>query len=425
MTSSSLDTVDSAHDAQRSGRLRWYRTLATSLLGGMVLLFVATSVFGGQNFFVQLVRAAAEAGIVGGLADWFAVTALFRHPLGLPIPHTAILPNNRDRIGAAVGRFVEQSFLTPGVLLPRLRASMPARRLAEWLSQPQAVELLIDPVIALIPQIWQETATLGRFFDRALSSQFRKIDAAPLVGQALRLVAASGEADILFERAAEVASRWIHENRGQIDDAVRERSRWWVPKAIDRAIATALLDGVTEFLDKMRQPDSAARRSFREGLTQLARDVAESPEHREQVNAAKNRLLDHPDVRAWMGSIRSEISRMVLSDVDAPDSRIRKALATMLGSLGTALASDTEVQARIDGMIERLANQAIARRSDIGRFIADVIKHWDARTLSDRFELVIGSDLQFIRMNGTIVGSAVGAAIFLVDRLLGHWWLAG
>jgi uncharacterized membrane-anchored protein YjiN (DUF445 family) len=420
MTSSSLASTESSRELQRIEALRWNRTLATTLLGMMVLLFVATSVIGGHNFATLLLRAAAEAGIIGGLADWFAVTALFRHPLGLPIPHTAILPNNRDRIGAAVGRFVEQSFLTPAVLLPRLKASMPAKRLADWLAQPQAVELLVEPIMALIPQIWRETASLGKFFDRALASQFRQIDAAPVVGQALRVVAASGEADILFERAAEAAARWVKDNRGQIDDIVRERSRWWVPKAIDRAIATALLDGVTEFLDKMRQPDSAARRSFRDGLTQLARDISASPDYRDQVNAAKNRLLDHPDLRAWLASVRTEISRMIFSDVRAPQSRIRAALATMLASLGAALAADTEVQGRIDGLIERLADQAIARRSEIGGFIADVIKRWDARTLSDRFELVIGSDLQFIRMNGTIVGAAVGAVIFLIDWFIGR-----
>jgi uncharacterized membrane-anchored protein YjiN (DUF445 family) len=423
MTSSSLASTESSRELQRIETLRRTRTLATALLGVMVLLFVATSVIGGHGFALLLLRAAAEAGIVGGLADWFAVTALFRHPLGLPIPHTAILPNNRDRIGAAVGRFVEQSFLTPTVLLPRLRASKPARRLADWLSQPQAVELLVDPIIALIPQIWRETASLGKFLDRALASQFRKLDAAPVVGQALRVVAASGEADILFERAAEAAARWCRDNRGQIDDIVRERSRWWVPKAIDRAIAAALLDGVTEFLDKMRQPDSAARRSFREGLTQLARDIAESPDYRDQVNAAKNRLLDHPDVRAWMASIRSEFSGMILGYVRSPQSRLRAALATTLASLGAALAADTEVQGRIDGLIEGVAGQAIARRSAIGGFIADVIKQWDAQTLSDRFELVIGSDLQFIRMNGTIVGAAVGAVIFLIDWFAGHWAL--
>ena len=421
MTSSStLTSTESSRELQRIETLRWNRTLATALLGVMVLLFVGTSIVGGHNFATLLLRAAAEAGIVGGLADWFAVTALFRHPLGLPIPHTAILPNNRDRIGIAVGRFVEQGFLTPAVLLPRLKASMPAKRLADWLAQPQAVELLVEPIMALIPQIWKETASLGKFFDRALASQFRQIDAAPVVGQALRVVAASGEADILFERAAEAAVRWLRDNRSQIDDIVRERSRWWVPKAIDRRIATALLDGVTEFLDKMRQPDSAARRSFREGLTQLSRDISESPDYRDQVNAAKNRLLDHPDLRAWMTSMRSEISRMILSDAQAPQSRIRAALATMLASLGAALAADSEVQGRIDGLVERLADQAIARRSEIGGFIADVIKQWDARTLSDRFELVIGSDLQFIRMNGTIVGAAVGAVIFLIDWSIGR-----
>ena len=126
--------------------------------------------------------------------------------------------------------------------------------------QPQAVEMLVEPIMALIPQIWKETASLGRYLDRALAKQFRQIDAAPVVGQALRVVAASGEADILFERAAEVAVGWLRANRGEIDAIVRERSRWWVPKAIDRALATALLDGVTEFLEKIRQPDSAGRR---------------------------------------------------------------------------------------------------------------------------------------------------------------------
>ena len=226
--------------------------------------------------------------------------------------------------------------------------------------------------------------------------------------------------DCCARPAAEAAVRWLRDNRGQIDDIVRERSRWWVPKAIDRRIATALLDGVTEFLDKMRQPDSPARRSFREGLTQLSRDISDSPDYRDQVNAAKNRLLDHPDLRAWMTSMRREISRMILSDAQAPQSRIRAALATMLASLGAALAADREVQGRIDGLVERLADQAIARRSEIGGFIADVIKQWDARTLSDRFELVIGSDLQFIRMNGTIVGAAVGAVIFLIDWFIGR-----
>ena len=416
-----LASTASSRELQRIAALRRNRALATALLGAMVVIFAVTSIFGGSNFATQLIRSAAEAGIVGGLADWFAVTALFRHPLGLPIPHTAILPNNRDRIGSAVGRFVEESFLTPVVLLPRLKAATPAKRLAEWLVKPQAIELLVDPIMALIPQIWRETAALGRLFDRALASYVRSVDVAPAVGQGLRLVAASGEADVLFVRAAESAVHWLQENRGQIDDMVNERSRWWIPKAIDRAIAKALLDGLTEFLEKIRQPDSAARQSFRDGLNQLARDMSETPLYRDQINATKNRLLDHPDVRAWIASIQREVSLLVLTDAQSPNSRMRRALATMLVSLGTALSADSEVQRRVDDLIERIADQLIARRSEIGQFIADVIKQWDAQTLSDRFELVIGSDLQFIRMNGTVVGAMVGAAIFLIDRFFLNW----
>jgi uncharacterized membrane-anchored protein YjiN (DUF445 family) len=421
MASSPIASGAPARELQRIAGLRRSRALATALLAMMVLIYAATGIVGDDGFAVALIRAAAEAGIVGGLADWFAVTALFRHPLGLPIPHTAILPNNRDRIGAAIARFVEESFLAPSVLLPRLRAGRPGRRIAGWLRQPQSVDLLVEPVMALIPQAWRGTASLGKLLDRALAGQLRRVDVAPFVGEALRVVAASGEADILFERAAEAAARWLADNRGQIDDIVRERSRWWVPKAIDRAVGKALLDGVTEFLDKMRRPDSAARRSFRDGLAALARDIATSPEYRDQVNAAKNRLLDHADIRAWMASIRSEISRLVLHDAALPDSRIRAALATMLTSLGGALAADPEVQASVDGLIERLAEQGIAHRSEIGAFIEDVIRQWDARTISDRFELVIGRDLQFIRMNGTIVGAAVGALIFLIDWTTRHW----
>jgi uncharacterized membrane-anchored protein YjiN (DUF445 family) len=413
----SLSSTDWPAESAPHRNLRRNRALATALLGIMVVIFIITGVLRTSDFAVALLRAAAEAGIVGGLADWFAVTALFRHPLGLPIPHTAILPSNRDRIGHAIGRFVEQSFLTSAVLLPKLKSSEPARHLAVWLARPATVEALIGPVMALMPQVWREAAGFGKFLDRALARELRSIDVAPFVGHGLRLVAASGEADVLFERAAEAAISWLRDNRAQLDEIVRQRSRWWIPRPVNRAVASGLLDGLTEFLDKVRRADSDARRRFREGISSLAQKLSQSPEYRAQINAAKDRLLDHPDVRAWMMAIRRELSGLILADMHATDSKIRAALQTAVISVGKALAGDSEAQRRVNDLIERLVIQVIARRSDIGSFIAEVIKQWDARTLSDRFELVIGTDLQYIRMNGTIVGAAVGALIFLAERL--------
>jgi uncharacterized membrane-anchored protein YjiN (DUF445 family) len=415
----SYSSLESSSDSKSRRRLQRNRALATSLLGIMVLLFIVTSKVETPNFFILLLRAAAEAGIIGGLADWFAVTALFRHPLGLPIPHTAILPNNRDRIGQAVGRFIEQSFLTPAVLLPKLKSSEPARHFAEWLGRPDSVDTLVEPIMVLSPKIWREVAGFGPFLDRALAHQLRNIDIAPLLGRALHVVAISGEADILFEKAAEAVLQWLREHREQIDEIVRRRRRWWIPSAINRAIVTAIIDGVTELLEKIRQPDSDERKKVREGLVRLAQDLDHSPEYRVWVNSAKDRLLAHSDVRAWIILMRREFARAVRNDLRAQDSKIRVALRTVIISVARALAEDPETQRRINDMVERAASEVIARRSAIGGFIAEVIKQWDARTLSDRFELVIGSDLQYIRMNGTVVGAAVGALIFLIDRFFG------
>jgi uncharacterized membrane-anchored protein YjiN (DUF445 family) len=418
MTSIPL-SISAPREAASRQALRRSRTLATALLLFMFIVFLATSVVEAPGFAILLLRNAAEAGMVGGLADWFAVTALFRHPLGIPIPHTAILPNNKDRIGRALGRFVEDSFLVPAVLLPKLRASEPARHLAEWLSRPGAAAAVVRPVVGFLPQLIRgiEDPELQRFAGRALGKQLGEADFAPVLGRALRILATSGEADLLFERTADALVRWLQENRADIDDVVRQRSRWWVPDKINRRIATAILEGVIELLDRLRQPDSDARLRFRQGLTRLANDLVESPRHREQVEAVKARLLEHPEVQAWITSVWRELSRIVVDDLSRPNSTARKAMEKAVNSIGKALASDPATQARLDDLLENLAGRVIARRSEIGSFIAEVVRGWDARTVSDRLELVIGNDLQYIRMNGTVVGAFVGCVIFLAGQL--------
>jgi uncharacterized membrane-anchored protein YjiN (DUF445 family) len=409
-----------AFEETARSRLRRNRTLATGLLVLMGATFAGTHLVPSPGFGTLLVRSAAEAGIVGGLADWFAVTALFRYPLGLPIPHTAIIPNNKDRIGRTLGRFVERNFLTEEILLTKLRKAEAGRRIAEWLAAPGTAPLIAGAIATALPHVIRSLGSrdLHEFAQRTLGEQLRQADLAPIVGRVVQMLTASGEADVLFERAIGIAVRWLDENRGQIDELVQERSRWWIPKTIDRRIATAIVSGIADLLQSLRQPESEARLKFRAALADLTDELLNSPEQRDQLNASKNRILSHPDVQAWLASVWNELSRTVLDDLARPSSKTRGALEQGLHLVGRALATDQAMQRHIDEVLERLARQLIAWRGEIGTFITDVVRSWDTATLTERLELVVGSDLQYIRMNGTVVGACAGCLIFLVTSLL-------
>jgi uncharacterized membrane-anchored protein YjiN (DUF445 family) len=407
-------------DAARRRRLWLNRVLATTMLTGMGVIFIVTHLVPEPGFPTLLIRAGAEAGMVGGIADWFAVTALFRHPLGLPIPHTAIIPTNKDRIGRTLGRFVESNFLTPEVLFPKLRQLQVGRRMAEWLSAPATAGLISHSITAALPRLISSLRSndLQDFVQRAFGEEFRNLNVAPLIAHAMRLLATSGEADVLFDRTIEIGIRWLGENRGQIDTIISQRSRWWIPKAIDRQIAAAIVDGVMELLTGLRDPASDARAKFRATLAGIVNDLLDSPEHRDQVNEAARRLFAHPDTRAWLASIWNQLCDAAIADLAQPQSRLSVTLEKPISLVAQTLATDEVMQRHIDDLVERIAHSLIGWRTEIGAFIADVVRNWDSRTLVERLELVVGSDLQYIRMNGTLVGACVGCLIFLATRAL-------
>ena len=402
-------------------RIRRGRNFATGLLLVMVVVFAGTWLAPHPGSGVALLRAASEAGIVGGLADWFAVTALFRHPLGLPIPHTAILPANKDRIGRALGAFVERSFLTEAVLLPRLRAAEPGKRVAAWLSSSENVALVVEPLVAAMPQIVGilENPELRAFLNHALGEQLRAVNVAPIVGRVLAILTRSGEAEALFKRAIDLARAWLDDNRKEIDRLVEERSRWWIPKAIDRRIAKAIMDALSELLEGLQDPHSEARRKLGDGFVRFIADLIRSPERRTELNEARNRLLQRPEVQAWLNAVWSEVSKGLRADAASPNSRTKVVLEKAIVSLGEALAADAAMQEKVDQFAEGCVVRVIGFRGEIARFIAEVVRGWDAETLAARLELVIGTDLQFIRMNGTIVGALVGCGLFLVTSAFG------
>jgi uncharacterized membrane-anchored protein YjiN (DUF445 family) len=395
--------------------------LATGLLGAMGALYVGTHLVPEPGFAVLLTRAGAEAGVVGGLADWFAVTALFRRPLGLPIPHTAIIPTNQERIGQALSHFVERNFLTRELFIRKIYEAQIGRRAARWLAAPATAPTIAGWIVTALPPFIRalDDAELRDFADRAFGDQLRHANVAPGLGRLLRVLTGSGEADALFETVLEVALGWLADNKARVFELVKERSRWWIPKAINRRIAEAIVKGMTELFEELKQPDSEARLKFRAALTTLVDELMNSPERREQINRAKDRLLAHPDVRAWLGSMWKEASQAALRDLEQPSPATRRALEQAISSMGRVLARDDAMIANIDAAAERLALILVKRRHNIASVIDEVVRSWDPRTLTDRLELAVGSDLQYIRMNGTLVGAAVGCLIFVVPRLFG------
>jgi uncharacterized membrane-anchored protein YjiN (DUF445 family) len=410
--------ADYAEDQARA-RLKANRALATGLLLLSGAVLVGTYMVPEEGFAVLLARAASEAGIVGGLADWFAVSALFRRPLGLPIPHTAIVPNNKGRIAEALGLFVERNFLTEETVLRKLREVRASKRLTAWLTTPETVSSLAHSIATALPYIVRslDDSDLQRFAQATLGEQLRKADVAGMLARAIDLLGQIGEADELFARVAEIAADWLKTNRMHIDQLVHERSPWWLPRTVDRKIAAEIVDGVIELLGDLKDPTSEPRRKFKTSLTDLVNELLKSPNQRAEINAAKNRILDHPEFQAWLGAIWRRSSGALLEDLAKPDSETRAGLERAILLFARALEADEAMQRHIDVLLERLAVYVISWRSAIGSFISEVVKSWDTKVLTERLELVVGSDLQYIRMNGTVVGAIAGCLIFLATQM--------
>ncbi len=415
----SIPRLSPADEMQVRRALRRNRLLATGLLALMIGIAIATHLEPSPGWLVQLLRAGAEAGIIGGLADWFAITVLFRHPFGIPLPHTAILPSNKDRIGRSLGSFVERNFLVPEIVLPKLRQADFTQKIAGWLTLPETAPMVADWVITLVNRLLAagHSAQINELIQHIVGQQLRTIDLAPPVGRVIEVLTTSEESDILFEKVFETAESWIMANRARIDEIVEQRSRWWVPKTINRRIAATIVDGTIDLLHRLRQRDSEVRVQFRAAVASLAHDLMASTEQRGKVQRLKNLLLDDVEVRAWIVSAWDELSHRLKQELSDPRSNVRSTIHSAVLALAHSIQGDTVIRARIDTVIERLATQLFQWRGEIGLLIAEVVRNWDAQTVSDRLELVLGSDLQYIRINGTIVGALVGCAIYLLSMV--------
>jgi uncharacterized membrane-anchored protein YjiN (DUF445 family) len=398
------------------------RRLATGVLLGLVAVFLGTLLVGGDSAPLRLVRAMAEAGMVGGLADWFAVEALFRRPLGLPIPHTALLPSNQARAAKNVGRFFEAHFLEPVQLKARIRALRPSRHAAVWLSDRANAMTLARQLTVLLGGVIRHDpspralARGRRWLRGELMAAGADAALARGVAQLLKLGIRSSALDEILG----LVRREVDENRDTATELVQDRSRWWIAATVDRRVAGMAVDGVLSLLDELATPGSDLRRGFettfdgvidtleREGT--LARTIGESRRHLVHSRAFDTLALH------FAQTLRERLAARINADPDA----VATPIAALIHDLATRLRADAAARAALDARIAALAAQVIGdMRPMLGGYVADVIAGWEPEELIDRFEAELGPDLQYIRVNGAVLGALIGGVLFAIDALLG------
>jgi uncharacterized membrane-anchored protein YjiN (DUF445 family) len=405
---------------ERQRNLARMKLRATGLLVLMGFVFIVTSVYEPAYPWLGYIRATAEASMVGGIADWFAITALFRHPLGIPIPHTAIIPNRKDRIGRSLGNFVQNNFLSPEVLTAKLRAAQISRRAAEWLSLPEHARAAAQHIGSVL----QGAGNVARdedvhaLLDRTVVEPLRQVPIAPVLAKALALLTVDDRHQQLLDRIVQGLLRLVAENEELIREKIREESPWWVPRVVDDRIHQKVLGGIERTLFEVgADSDHPLRRQFDELLAEWMVQLQESPEVIARAEAIKYQVLDPETSGRLAASLWHEL-KQILGRQDTTDQEAPSAVARGLSAFASAALEDEVLLEKIDGWVIGAVLRVVEQhRGEVGHLIAQTVSSWDPEETSRRIELLVGRDLQFIRINGTLVGGLVGLLLYTVARI--------
>jgi uncharacterized membrane-anchored protein YjiN (DUF445 family) len=393
------------------------RAFATGLLVLMVVLIVVAHVLQTRWPWMGYLRAFAEAGAVGACADWFAVTALFRRPFGLPIPHTAIIARNKDRIGEALGSFIAGEFLAPRVLDQKVREVDPARHLAEWVGNPDNAADVARLAAGVIPDILASGPELKTFAGDALRRVAETTPAGPTASRILAFVWRDGRSQRWIDELAARAAQYLSDQKDFIAEQMADRFPAWLPRFVDKFLAERFAEGLAKALEEMRDPDHPWRQESRQLVERLIHRLAHDPETIEQAETWKRQVLDNPAFQRQLEAIWNDLEARLASD---PEMRVRTvsvAVERGLMALGRWLREDDAARQRLNGWIRIFVRRALSpRRREIGEFVAGVVRSWDARDVVEKLELQVGRDLQYIRINGTVVGGLVGLAVYAISQ---------
>jgi uncharacterized membrane-anchored protein YjiN (DUF445 family) len=406
-----------------SSPARGMKLIATGMLVAAAAVFVAARHWDDTYPWLGYVRAFAEAAMVGGLADWFAVTALFRHPLGVPIPHTAIIPRNKDRIGDALATFLRQNFLTPSIVARRLERFDMAAAAGRWLAAPSRSGTSRRGFSRLVQQTLEalDSDAIGGLVRNMAAGRIRAMEVSPMLGSAVEAAIEGNRHEPLIDAAIQWAGRALEANEFMIRDAVRDRTAWLLRVAnVDETIAEKIIDAIRNLLYEVAgDPHHPMRLRVTQGLQDFAFDLKHLPETRERVELIKNELLDHPEVGKYLGGLWSSLKTAILRAVNDPDAALAGRLGEAAHKLGETLEADPKLRAAVNLYARRAIVGMVAEYGDeLVRIVSDTIRGWDAQTVTDRIENAVGRDLQYIRVNGTLIGGLVGLTIHTVSELL-------
>ncbi|MGB3732119.1 DUF445 domain-containing protein [Microbacterium sp.] len=409
-------------DQERLRGLRRMKAVALGALIFMAVVFVIAFALEPRHPWLSYVRAAAEGGMVGALADWFAVTALFRHPLGLPIPHTAIIPNRKDEIGRSLGEFVETNFLSGEIVRDKLSRTALARRLGEWLGDPAHAERVTaeaSTAASAVLRALSDDDVQGLIADLAREHLIEP-DWAPSAGGWLERIVEADAHHGAVDLAVDSIGTWLVNNAHTFNGLVSRRLPGWVPRLAHRFVDETVYHEAVKFVQAVQaDPRHPARLALDGYLTRLADRLQHDPAMRDRFEGAKAGMFDSPRVIALAAQAWDTAKNGLLNALADPQSGLRRRASSAVAEIGRRLATEPALQARVDGWVTDAAVFLVDRyRHDIASIITDTVEKWDAAETTEKIELMVGRDLQYIRLNGTVVGALAGVAIFAVAHAL-------
>jgi uncharacterized membrane-anchored protein YjiN (DUF445 family) len=395
---------------------RW----ATGLLLGATVVFLIARWLEPAYPWLGIVRATAEASMIGGLADWFAVTALFKHPMGIRIPHTAIIPTRKDRVGVTLGAFVEKNFLNRDVIVAKLHSLNAAQRMATWMVEPangRKIARQIARSLSAAANVLRDEDVEEAIANAAVT-RIRATQAAPVLGRFLSVLTAENRHQALLDDAIRLTARFLTENQDLIRERVENESPWWVPGVVDDRIARKIVAGLERTMQAVHEdPEHPLRQRFDAALDEFIVNLQASPAVILKAEQIKNDVLNAEAVRGFSAAIWADIKASIGRHAEDPDGFKPEAIQRGLTAFGEAILRDPVLMEKVDAwLIEGVVAVVERYQSEVGELIATTVKRWDPAATSRRIELAIGRDLQFIRINGTLVGGLAGMALYVLQR---------